>query len=121
MGFAPTFGLLMVVLAIGGMGSAVFHPPAAAMSARVSEGKGSGLRLSLFSFGGTMGFAVGPLVAVGLVSIMGMKGLWIAMLPAPRRRGASLPCASAGSTPHPDAAPPPSPRDVLRGLKDLWA
>ena len=116
MGFAPTFGLLMVVLALGGMGSAVFHPPAAAMSARVSEGKGSGLRLSLFSFGGTMGFAVGPLVAVGLVSIMGMRGLWIAMLPA-LVAAVLLSRVLPPDRPHPDAAPPPSPRDVLRGLK----
>ena len=116
MGFAPTFGLLMVVLALGGMGSAVFHPPPAAMSARVSEGKGSGLRLSLFSFGGTMGFAVGPLVAVGLVSIMGMRGLWIAMLPA-LVSAVLLSRVLPPDRPHPGAAPPPSPRDVLRALK----
>ena len=117
MGFAPTFGTLMLMLVIGGMGSAVFHPPAAAMSARISEGQGSGVRLSLFSFGGTMGFAFGPMIAVGLVvAFGGMRGLWVAMVPAllvavvlfrvlppDRRRSA--------------AASPPSLRELLRALR----
>ena len=115
-GFAPTFGMLLVLLVIGGMGSAVFHPPAAAMSTRVSEGKGSGLRLSLFSFGGTMGYALGPLTAVALVSIAGMRGLWMAMLPV-LVASAVLLRVLPPDRPHPSAAPPPSPGEVLRSLK----
>ena len=115
-GFAPTFGWLMILLVLGGTGSAVFHPPAAAMSARVSEGKGSGLRLSLFSFGGTMGFAFGPLVAVGLVSISGMRGLWVAMFPAVIAAVILFRVLPVDRK-HPDAAPPPSPTEVLRLLR----
>ncbi len=80
-GWAPTFWILVGCLALGGLGSAAFHPPGASMAARVSEGKGSGLRLSVFSFGGAMGFAVGPLVAVGIVAAVGLEGLWVAMFP----------------------------------------
>ncbi len=116
MGFAPSFGLLVVLLILGGMGSAIFHPPAVAMSARVSEGKGSGLRLSLFSFGGTMGYAFGPLVAVALVSVAGMRGLWIAMFPA-MIATVILFRVLPEDRPHPSAAPPPSPREVLRNLR----
>jgi FSR family fosmidomycin resistance protein-like MFS transporter len=50
-GLAPSVGMLVLVLILGGIGSAAFHPPAAAMSARAAEGKGSGLRMSVFSFG----------------------------------------------------------------------
>ncbi|SVB02882.1 uncharacterized protein METZ01_LOCUS155736, partial [marine metagenome] len=48
-GLAPSLPLLLLVLLLGGIGSAVFHPPGAAMSARTEEGKGSGLRMSFFS------------------------------------------------------------------------
>lgn len=114
-GFAPTFGVLTVLLVVGGVGSAMFHPPAAAMSARVSEGKGSGLRMSLFSFGGTMGYAFGPLVAVGVVSLAGMKGLIWTMIPA-LLVGVILFRVLPADRPHSSASPPLSTRAVLRNL-----
>lgn len=80
-GVAPSFAILVALLALGGLGSALFHPPGASIAARVSEGRGSGLRYSLFSFGGSLGYAVGPLIAVGLVALVGLEGLWLAMLP----------------------------------------
>lgn len=66
-GSAATFWALVLLLLLGGLGSAAFHPPGASMAARISEGKGSGLRISVFSMGGSLGFTVGPLAAVGLV------------------------------------------------------
>ena len=51
------------------------------MAARISEGKGSGVRMSVFSLGGSLGWAVGPLVAVGMVGWLGLERLWIAMFP----------------------------------------
>lgn len=80
-GLAPSFGALLAVLAIGGLGSAAFHPPGASMAARVTEGRGSGVRLSFFSFGGAAGYAAGPLIAVGVVSMFGLERLWFAMIP----------------------------------------
>ena len=114
-GFAPTFGVLMVLLVVGGLGSAIFHPPAAAMSVRASEGKGSGLRMSLFSFGGTMGYAIGPLVAVGVVSVAGMKGLVWTVIPVLFATVVLLRVLPS-DRPHSDTPPPPSPRAVLRSL-----
>ncbi len=115
-GFAPSFEILIVLLVLGGMGSAVFHPPAAAMSARVSEGKGSGLRLSLFSFGGTMGYAFGPLTAVALVSFAGMRGLWMAIFPALIATVVLIRVLPA-DRPHPSTAAPPTPGEVLASLR----
>jgi len=80
-GRAPSFGVLVLLLGLGGLGSALFHPPGASIAARVSDGRGSGLRYSLFSFGGSLGYAMGPLIAVGLVTAFGLDGLWVAMLP----------------------------------------
>jgi FSR family fosmidomycin resistance protein-like MFS transporter len=79
-GVAPTFGLLCLCLALGGLGSAAFHPPGASMAGRAGE-VGGGKRLSFFSFGGSVGYAAGPLIAVGIVAAVGLEGMWIAMLP----------------------------------------
>ena len=36
-GIAPSLSMLLMILILGGIGSAVFHPPGAAMSARTGE------------------------------------------------------------------------------------
>lgn len=82
MGFAPTYGILLALLVLGGLGSALFHPPGVSLAAHTAAGRGSGVRLSVFSFGGTVGYALGPVIAVGFVSIGGLEGLWVAMIPA---------------------------------------
>ncbi len=81
MGWAPGFWALVAFLTVGGIGSAAFHPPGASYAVRVSAGKGGGARYSIFAFGGSVGFALGPLVAVGVVQARGMEGLWVAMIP----------------------------------------
>jgi len=113
-GVAPSFGVLAILLALGGLGSAAFHPPGASMAARVAEGKGSGLRLSLFSFGGSAGYALGPLLAVGIVSLVGLEGLWVAMIP-PVLVLCLLYVLLPGDREH-AAAAPPSPRAVMAAL-----
>lgn len=82
MGLASGFGMLIFFLVLGGLGSAAFHPAAAATAARVTAGRGSGLRHAVFSFGGAAGYAAGPLLAVLMVGWRGLEGMWVAMLPA---------------------------------------
>ncbi len=115
MGFAPSFAALMALLVVGGIGSALFHPPGVSLAARASDGRGSGVRFSVFSFGGTVGYAVGPLVAVAIVGRRGLEGLWVAVFAAVVASAlvwALVPAdAPARSRP-----PPPSPATVLRHL-----
>ena len=115
-GLAPSVEVLALILIAGGIGSAAFHPPGAAMSGGAAEGKGSGLRMSAFAFGGLFGFAVGPLAVVGLVSMVGLSGMWIAMIPAIAVCGLLFVVLPA-DRPHPDAAPPPPPMELLRALR----
>jgi FSR family fosmidomycin resistance protein-like MFS transporter len=115
-GVAPTFALLLVCLALGGLGSAAYHPPAASLAARVAEGKGSGARFSVFSFGGAVGYAIGPLAAVGLVTAFGLQQLWIAMLPVVVFAVIAYPLLPAGKTER-TFAKQTSPMQVLRLLK----
>jgi len=115
MGWAPSFWSLMLLLALGGLGSAAFHPPGASYAARVSDGGGSGFRYSVFSFGGNAGYALGPLIAVWIVQARGLDGLWVAMIPALLLTPffyRNLPSGRSERT----AKLPPRPGEVLRHL-----
>jgi FSR family fosmidomycin resistance protein-like MFS transporter len=114
-GLAPSVEILALFLIVGGMGSAAFHPPGAALSGGEGEGKGSGVRMSGFAFGGLFGFAVGPLAVVGLVAAVGLRSMWIAMIPAILVCGVLF-VVLPTDRPHPDAALPPSPKEMLRAL-----
>lgn len=114
-GVAPSFLALVALLILGGLGAAAFHPPGASSAARVSAGKGSGARLSIFSFGGALGYAIGPLIAVGVVAQRGLEGLWIAMVPGVLVGALilrSLPTDRAER----EVRLPPSPRRILSRL-----
>ena len=115
-GLAPSVAVLAAILIAGGIGSAAFHPPGAAMSGGAAEGKGSGLRMSIFAFGGLLGFAVGPLIVVALVAVVGLSGMWVAMLPA-IAVCTVLAFVLPSDRPHPDAPKPPPPLEVLRALR----
>jgi FSR family fosmidomycin resistance protein-like MFS transporter len=118
-GWAPGFWTLVALLLIGGLGSAAFHPPGASYAVRVTSGRGGGARYSVFAFAGSVGFALGPLVAVGLAQAGGLRGMWVAMAPvlllAPLvffalPSGRSEIRAAVGS-------PPPRPSEVVRRLR----
>jgi MFS transporter, FSR family, fosmidomycin resistance protein len=117
MGLAPNLAVLLLLLALGGLGSAAFHPPGASLSARVGAGRGSGVRLSVFSFGGAVGYAVGPLAAVAIVGQVGLEGLWIAMLPALGMAVVVYLMVPSDRAAAAAAPPPPGPREVLRLLR----
>jgi FSR family fosmidomycin resistance protein-like MFS transporter len=63
---------LAAVILIGGLGTAAFHPQAAAMSGKAGS-KRSGLAMSLFVTGGNAGHAVGPLIILSVVSLWGLR------------------------------------------------
>jgi FSR family fosmidomycin resistance protein-like MFS transporter len=119
MGWATGFWSLVLFLVVAGIGSAAFHPPGASYAVRVEEGKGGGGRYSIFAFGGSLGFALGPLIAVALVQSQGMRGLWVAAIPVVFLAPIvflGLPSGRA-ETGAARRAPPPPPREVLRHLR----
>ena len=70
---APTYPLLLLCVFGSGLGVAAYHPEASKFARYVSGRRRSG-GMSLFSIGGNLGFAVGPLVASALVLALGLKG-----------------------------------------------
>ncbi len=77
-GVAPTYGMLLILMMFAGISVSVFHVPAPVVVARMSGGR-KGLGMSFFMVGGEAARAVGPMIAVGVVALMGMDGFYPVM------------------------------------------
>ena len=70
---APSYALAMLAVLVSGVGVAAYHPEGSKFASYVSgERRASGM--ALFSIGGNVGFALGPLVASGAVLALGLHG-----------------------------------------------
>jgi FSR family fosmidomycin resistance protein-like MFS transporter len=72
--------MLAAVLLVGGLGGAAFHPPAAALVHAVS-GDRKGLAMSAHISGGSLGFAMAPLVFAPAVVYLGRSWAWLVAIP----------------------------------------
>jgi len=79
-GLAPTYGALVTLLMLGGIGVAAFHPQAAVLASESSPRRS--MAMSFFVTGGTLGFSLGPMLAVGVVGLAGLERSWLAAIPA---------------------------------------
>lgn len=99
-GVAPTAATLFVLVLLGGLGSAALHPAGSTL-VRAAGQRGAALAVGLFSAGGMVGYAAGPVIILVLVAQFGLEATpWLmipglavavmayAMLPDGRRRGA---------------------------------
>jgi FSR family fosmidomycin resistance protein-like MFS transporter len=77
-GVAPNYGVLLLLLFVSGISIAVFHVPAPVMVSRLSGAK-VGRGMSFFMTGGEFSRTVGPLVAVGAVSLLSLEGFYPVM------------------------------------------
>ena len=80
MGVVPSLLPLMLLLIIGGMGVAAFHPPAAVQAAALAQ-RGRGFGVSLFITGGNVGQAIGPFCIMLLLNRYGLEQLVWCMIP----------------------------------------
>jgi FSR family fosmidomycin resistance protein-like MFS transporter len=79
-GLASSPALLAIVLFIGGLGAAAFHPPAAALAHRLG-GERPGFTMSVYITGGTLGFSLGPLMFAPFAQHAGIE--WTPLLAIP--------------------------------------
>jgi FSR family fosmidomycin resistance protein-like MFS transporter len=75
MGLAPGYGILMILVFISGISTSMFHVPSPVIVAKLS-GDYKGRGMSLFMTGGELARTLGPMVAVGGVSLLGLEGLY---------------------------------------------
>jgi MFS transporter, FSR family, fosmidomycin resistance protein len=80
-GLAPTPIALGIILVVGGLGAAAFHPPAAALVHRLA-GQRRGYAMSFHITGGSLGFSLGPLVFAPFAERYGLPWMPVLMIPA---------------------------------------
>lgn len=71
-GIVPNSGILFGLILVGGLGSAALHPAIASM-ARTAGGQKPELAVGLFSAGGTLGIALGPVIIMVLLANFGLS------------------------------------------------
>jgi len=79
-GLAPSYGLMLLILFITGVGVASFHPQSFALAGSLG-GARRATALSVFVTGGELGYAVGPLYVAPIVGALGLRGTVVAALP----------------------------------------
>lgn len=72
--FASSYPLILLSVAVVGIGSAVFHPEASRV-ARAASGGRHGFAQSFFQVGGNFGQATGPLLAAFIVAPLGQRSI----------------------------------------------
>jgi FSR family fosmidomycin resistance protein-like MFS transporter len=120
-GIAPNYGLTFAAVVLSGLGVAAFHPEGSRFANYVSGARRSS-GMSLFSVGGNIGFALGPILVTPLVLTFGMSGTLLVIVPTalmgavlarelPRLRGFRI--APATHTAEAEAPPAWGPFTVL--------
>jgi FSR family fosmidomycin resistance protein-like MFS transporter len=75
---------ICVAVGVSGIGVDLFHPGSARAAHLVTAGSDgrSASRFSVFTLGGSVGFAIGPLLAAPLMVVFGLPGVMVLAVPA---------------------------------------
>jgi FSR family fosmidomycin resistance protein-like MFS transporter len=79
-GIAPGYGFIFVAIAMSGLGISAFHPEAA-RRVRYLSGSRQATTMSLFTVGGMVGFALGPITITPTLMAFGTRGAVVLALP----------------------------------------
>lgn len=73
-GIAPNFWMLLLCVALGSIGSSMFHPSVTGM-VPLYAGSKAGFSMSVFNTGGTLAFGLGPLFITWFVARYGLASM----------------------------------------------
>jgi FSR family fosmidomycin resistance protein-like MFS transporter len=79
-GISSNYTWIFVLSIVSGVGIAAYHPEAARL-VHFSAGERKGTAMSLFGIGGTLGFAIGPILATSAMLYWGLKGTLVLFVP----------------------------------------
>ncbi len=80
LGLAPSYGWLLLMVALGGAGIAAFHPQASSRAiAGIEENRGRAM--AIFISSGTLGFACGPTYFSAITGWLGLRTMYWAAIP----------------------------------------
>ena len=77
---SPAYWIVLVFVIVSGLGTAAYHPEGSKFAAYAS-GSRRASGMSLFSIGGNLGYAIGPIVATAVVVQLGLRGGLILAVP----------------------------------------
>jgi FSR family fosmidomycin resistance protein-like MFS transporter len=78
LGFAPSYWLMLVLVAAAGIGNSVFHPADYAILSASVDRAWLGRAFSIHTFTGNVGFMLAPAGMIALTAILGWRGALIA-------------------------------------------
>lgn len=81
LGFVPNFGVLLLLAALSGIGSGAYHPMGALNASRVISDKNRNAAMSIYTTGGTLGVALGPLIGILTIGVFGLRGTIFMLIP----------------------------------------
>lgn len=80
-GVLPSYPLIMASAMLSGIGVAMFHPEGGRLG-NLTAGEQKGKGMSIFAVGGKLGFTFGPLVATAAITIWGLPGTLVFIIPS---------------------------------------
>lgn len=80
LGVAPGYVALLIMVALQGLGTASFHPQSAAMVSSLVSGR-RGTVMSVYITAGNAGYALGPMIVVGVVTLWGLQATPLLAIP----------------------------------------
>lgn len=80
-GVLPNYPLIMASAMLSGIGVAMFHPEGGRLG-NLAAGEQKGKGMSIFAVGGKLGFTFGPLVATAAITLWGLPGTLIFIIPS---------------------------------------
>jgi len=81
-GYVESYAGIVICVLIAGCASAMFHPQATRYVNKLSQKSHAGGAISIFSFGGSMGFTLGPIIITLAITTFGLKGTGAFAIPA---------------------------------------
>jgi len=80
-GFVPSFPLLVVLACASGLGSGAFHPLGALDVRALLPKRSRSAGMSIYVTAGTVGVALGPLIGIGVMTWLGLRGTGVLVIP----------------------------------------
>jgi MFS transporter, FSR family, fosmidomycin resistance protein len=80
-GIVHSYGLLLLAVLLSGIGVAGYHPEGSKLAHFLSEDSKAGSSMAIFSVGGNLGFGLGPMLAMFVLSFDGLKSIQGVMIP----------------------------------------
>jgi MFS transporter, FSR family, fosmidomycin resistance protein len=111
-GLISNYWLTLLFAACAALGHALFHPSALSLVSRLASGPNRGRLTSFFVVGGNIGFAVGPLIAGVLVTLWGLPGLVVMIIPGICMAVILHVIIPKGIDAQPEASAPPVPSPI---------